>query len=185
MSDKKHSPEAGSADRSREYDRVLDRLRRDLETAEHKSWDYLQEKIDEAVRLELTAEEMTRDEMDLLGAYLKRDLKQLGYYAHETGEGIAAWLNFDLNVLEQQVARQLMELADKTRIGIAELEQRLSQDENHYMAGDIAAAGTFACIACGASVTLTSTARLTPCGQCGSEQFVRDTAPWSGEQGEQ
>ena len=185
MSDKKHSPEVRPADRSKEYDRVLDRLRRELETAEHKSWDYLQEKIDEAVRLELTAEEMTRDEMDLLGAYLKRDLKKLGYYAHETGEGIAAWLNFDLNILEQKVAQQLMDLADKTRIGITELEQRLDQDEDHYAAGDVAAAGTFACTACGEKVTLMSTARLKPCANCRASLFVRDIAPWSGEQSEQ
>ena len=171
-------------DRSAQYDRVLDRLRRDLESAEHRSWDYLQQKIEEAVELELTAEEMTRDEMDLLSAYLKRDLKKLGYYAHETGEGVAAWLNFDLNILETKVAQQLLDLADRTRIGIAELDQRLTHGEEQYSAGEVAAAGTFSCIICGDQLILTKTSRLEPCKKCGSEAFIRSVAPWSGEQSE-
>ncbi|UTW02974.1 metalloendopeptidase [Amphritea atlantica] len=179
------SNNSNGKDRSAQYDRVLSRLRKDLESAEHRSWDYLQDKIEEAVELELAAEEMTRDEMDLLSAYLKRDLKQLGYYAHETGEGIAAWLHFDLNVLEQTVARQLMDLADRTRIGITELEQRLAEGEDHYAAGDTAAAGTFVCVACGEQVTNTHTARLKVCPKCGSETFTRLSAPWSADKTEQ
>jgi len=181
MSDKN----SGGSDRSAQYDRVLSRLRNDLKNAENRSWDFLQEKIEEAVELELTAEEMTRDEMDLLSAYLKRDLKRLGYYAHETSEGIAAWLNFDLNILEQKVAQQLMDLADRTRIGIAELEQRLQHGEDQYAAGEIAAAGTLACLICGEKVTLTKTSRIEPCHKCGSEGFIRFSAPWSGEEGEE
>ena len=56
------SNNSSGKDRSAQYDRVLSRLRKDLESAEHRSWDYLQEKIEEAVELELAAEEMTRDE---------------------------------------------------------------------------------------------------------------------------
>ena len=46
---------------------------------------------------------MTRDELDLLGAYVKRDVKALGRYSHLAGAGIAAFLKFDLNYLEGQV----------------------------------------------------------------------------------
>ena len=179
------SNNSNGKDRSAQYDRVLSRLRQDLESVELRSWDYLQEKIEEAVELELAAEEMTRDEMDLLSAYVKKDLRQLGYYAHETGEGVAAWLNFDLNYLEQTVVRQLMDLADQTRIGMTELEQRLADSEAYYGAGDTAAAGTFVCVDCGAQVTYTSTSRLAACTQCGSETFTRLSAPWGGDQTKQ
>ncbi|WP_417223569.1 zinc ribbon-containing protein [Amphritea sp.] len=184
MSNKGNKERRGK-DSSAQYDRVLGRLRQELESAEHWSWDYLQQKIEEAVALELAAEDMTRDEMDLLSAYLKRDLKQLGYYAHETGEGIAAWLNFDLDALEQTVAAQLMDLADRTRIGITELEQRLAEGEDHYHAGDTAAAGSFTCVSCGESVVHTSTSRLEVCPKCGSETFTRQSAPWSSEESDQ
>lgn len=177
----KGDKEGLSKDGSAQYDRVLRRLREELASAEEESWDFLQQKIEEAVELELAAEEMTRDEMDLLSAYLKRDLKKLGYYAHETGEGIAAWLNFDLDVLEQTIASELMGLADQTRIGITELQQRLAEGEEQYRAGEIAAAGTFVCTECGESVRQTHTQRLVACQKCGSETFTRQSAPWSSE----
>lgn len=169
----------GKTDFSDQYDRVMARLRDQLEAAEYQSWDFLQARIEEAVELELTAEEMTRDEMDLLAAYIKRDLKKLGFYAHETGEGIAAWLNFDLNILEHQIGAQLMDLADRTRIGLTELEQRSLQEEM-YLAGEIAGAGTFRCLACGTDNRLTRPSSLTPCLVCGGERFSRQSAPWEG-----
>ena len=162
------------------YNRVLDRLQESLEKAELNSWDYLQEKIEEAVELELAAEEMTRDEMDLLTAYLKRDLKQLGYYAHETGEGIAAWLNFDLNILEKTVMDKLLALADQTRIDQERLREQLANEEDEYVAGEVAAAGTFQCQACVQNQRLLQTDILKACESCGATLFKRISHPWSG-----
>ncbi|QEQ95677.1 zinc ribbon-containing protein [Neptunomonas concharum] len=162
------------------YNRVLDRLQESLEKAELNSWDYLQEKIEEAVELELAAEEMTRDEMDLLTAYLKRDLKQLGYYAHETGEGIAAWLNFDLNILEKTVMDKLLALADQTRIDQERLREQLANEEDEYVAGEVAAAGTFQCQACAQNQRLLQTDILSACESCGATLFKRISHPWGG-----
>jgi len=162
------------------YNRVLDRLQESLEKAELNSWDYLQEKIEEAVELELAAEEMTRDEMDLLTAYLKRDLKQLGYYAHETGEGIAAWLNFDLNILEKTVMDKLLALADQTRIDQERLREQLANEEDEYVAGEVAAAGTFQCQACAQNQRLLQTDILNACESCGATLFKRISHPWGG-----
>ncbi|SIS45382.1 zinc ribbon-containing protein [Neptunomonas antarctica] len=161
------------------YDRVLDRLTETLGNAEHHSWEYLQEKIEEAVELEITAEEMTRDEIDLLTAYLKRDVKQLGYYAHETGEGIAAWLHFDLNVLESTLVKNLMALADQTRIEQERLREQLANEDDAYMAGEIAAVGTFECQGCEQRMQLTQTSIIQPCRECGFEHFKRISNPWN------
>ncbi len=160
-------------DHSSAYDRVMRRLRDNLEQAEYKSWDYLQEKIEEAVEVELKAEEMTRDEMDLLTAYIKRDLKAMGYYTHETGKGIAAFLKFDLNVLEDKVAQLLRDLADRTRLQQEELRERLDHDENQYIAGELAAVGTLECLECGTVRRLLKTEQLKPCQACGNRYFRR------------
>lgn len=162
----------------RYYDRVLARLLTALESAELRSWDYLQEKIEEAVEVELAAEELTRDEMDLLGAYLKRDLKQLGFYAYETGEGIAAWLNFDLNVLESTLAQQLVKLANQTRIEQERLREQLANADDEYIAGEIAAAGTFVCLACQHVLQARETVVLAPCEACGAPLYRRQSADW-------
>ncbi|MFC6670078.1 zinc ribbon-containing protein [Marinobacterium aestuariivivens] len=178
MSEAPRKPENEQDPSTTAYDRILKRLLDDLEDAEIRSWDYLQERIEEAARLELTAEEMTRDEMDLLTAYLKRDLKKLGYYAHETGEGIAAWLHFDLNILETRLVNLLKGLADRTRIDQETLRERLDHGEDDYLAGEIATAGTLACLNCGATQELTETSRIEPCSTCGKGYFRRISRPW-------
>ena len=163
---------------SADYDRVLLRLTKDLKSSEAPSWDVLQEKIHDAVELEMAAAEMTRDEMDLLKAYLYRDLKKLGYYAHETGEGIAAWLKFDLNVLEQTLVEQLKQIADQTRIGHEELRERLDHDEDQYLAGELATVGTLECLECGHQLTLQATEKLENCSACQGKFFKRVSSPW-------
>jgi hypothetical protein len=180
MTDDPRKQEQGQDKATTAYDRILKRLLADLEVAEIRSWDYLQKHIEEAAKLELAAEEMTRDEMDLLTAYLKRDLKRLGYYAHETGEGIAAWLHFDLNILEQRVGELLMGLADRTRIDQEVLRERLSHGEDDYLSGEIATVGTLACLNCGATQELTETSRIGDCRVCGKGFFRRISKPWNG-----
>ncbi|MAY41811.1 MULTISPECIES: zinc ribbon-containing protein [unclassified Neptuniibacter] len=163
---------------SADYDRVLLRLTKDLENTDAGSWDLLQEKIHDAVELELAAAEMTRDELDLLKAYLTRDLKKLGFYAHETGAGLAAWLSFDLNALEHTLAEQLKLIADQTRVGQEELRERLGHDDDQYLAGEIATVGTLECLNCGATLSLHKTETLSPCDKCDQTLFKRVSNPW-------
>ncbi|TCK06892.1 zinc ribbon-containing protein [Marinobacterium mangrovicola] len=165
----KHSPDAPSA-----YDRILDRLRERLDKAGENSWDFIQQQIEEAAEIELAAEEMTRDEMDLLKAYIRRDLVQLGYYIHETGAGVASWLHFDLDVLERTAMDRLLDLADRTRVGLELLREQLDHGENEYIAGEITIPGTLECAICGEAQCLTSTSVIEPCG-CGSVVFLRRT----------
>lgn len=161
------------------YDRVLERLRQRLDKAGEVSWEYLQEQIEEAAEIELAAEEMTRDEVDLLKAYLRRDLKQLGYYAQGTGEGLAAWLHFDLDVLEQTIKRSLLDLADKTRIQHELLREQLAHQEDQYLAGEVSAPGTLRCLQCGEHQQLRATDRIQPCSRCGAVVFERISLPWT------
>lgn len=162
------------------YRRALDRLTERLEKAEERSWELIQQQIEDAVEIELTAQEMTRDEVDLLKAYLTRDLKQLGYYAHETGEGIAAWLNFDLNILESELVSRLIALADQTRVDQERLREQLANDNDEYMAGEIAAMGTMECQQCKAQEQLLDISLLTPCSSCGGTLFRRVSDTWVG-----
>lgn len=163
------------------YDRILDRLRGSLDDAGLTTWESLQARIREVVELEMAAEEMTRDELDLLSAYVERDLKSLGYYAHETGEGIAAWLHFDLNVLEQTLIKRLWDLADQTRVQHELLREQLSHSETEYVAGEVSLPGLFRCSQCGEEQRLLKTSHLQPCARCSAVLFERVSKPWTTE----
>ncbi len=168
-----HSPNAPDV-----YNRLLERVYLSVEGFEEKSWPFIKEKIEEAAEVELAAEEMTREELDLLQAYLKRDLKELGFYAHKTGEGLASWLKFDLNILEQRFVDLLKGMADKTRIEQTELNQRLEHGPADYIAGEIATVGTLRCLECGSLVQFKETSVIEPCHQCQSRYFHRDSQVW-------
>lgn len=157
------------------YERILERLYTSIDQVEKYSWPLLEEKIREAAEVELTAEEMTREELDLLQAYLMRDLADLGYFIHKTGEGVAAWLNFDLNILELKFSQMLTDLADQTRVDYEYLEQRLTHGAEEYIAGEVATVGTLRCLNCGTLVKLEQTALIEACHECGTEYFHRES----------
>ncbi len=160
------------------YNRLLERVYLSLEKVEAQSWPFIRQKIEEAAELELAAKEMTREELDLLQAYLQRDLREAGTVLHKTGEGIATWLNFDLQALEYAMTEKLFGLADKTRVDQTELQLRLDHGPEDYLAGEVAAAGRLRCLNCGALVKLTQTSLIGPCHQCDSHYFHRDNSIW-------
>jgi len=159
------------------YERVVKRLGAGLENAEVRSWDFLQKQIEEAVNVEQTAAQMTQDELDLLGAYVRRDMQQLGRYSHKAGEGLAAFLKFDLNYLEGQVLDSLKTLADQTRIDQELLREQLDHESEQYIAGELATVGTLECLECGMPHRLLSTVIIEPCQKCHGSYFKRVSGP--------
>ncbi|MEH6473799.1 MAG: zinc ribbon-containing protein [Halopseudomonas sp.] len=160
------------------YNRLLERVYLSIEQVEEQSWPFIKQKIEEAAELELAAKEMTQDELNLLQAYLQRDLREAGAVIHKTGEGIANWLNFDLQALEYAVVEKLFGLADKTRVDQTELQLRLDHGPEDYLAGEVAAAGQLRCMECGALLKLEQTSLIEPCHQCNSHYFHRDNSIW-------
>jgi len=156
------------------YDRILERVYRSVDAVETRSWPFVKAKIDEAVELEQAAREMTREELDLLGAYVRRDLSELGRIAHKTGDSIAALMKFDLQVLERRFVEMLDLLADPSLVTRTELQQRLDHGAEDYLAGEVAAMGALRCLSCGAVALLTETRVIEPCHQCGERYFHRD-----------
>jgi len=161
------------------YDRMLERVRQRLAEVGETSRRTLEEEIRKAAEAEYELEEMTREELDLLGAYLERDLRHLLHFVEETGEGLAEWLQLDLSLLERQLAESLLSVADKTLVDTLELQQKLeNEDAGHYIAGEVATAGMFRCLNCNHMLCLTRTSHLQPCEACGSRYFERVTSRW-------
>jgi len=161
------------------YDRMLERVQTRLREVQETSLDTLEDEIQRAAEFEYELEEMTRDEVDLLSAYLKRDLQHLMHFVDETGEGLKEWLQLDLSLLEHRLAERLLSVADQTLVDTLELRQKLeNEDIGHYISGEVATAGMFHCLNCGHMVCLTKTSHLHPCDACGSHYFERVTSRW-------
>ena len=159
------------------YDRMLSRVQERLAEAEYKTWQRLQDEIEEAVEFEQDLKEFTREELNLLAAYLRRDLSHLLGFVSRSGKGVREWLYRDLERFEDRVLHLLFSIADPTRLDTLELQQKLEdQDPEHYFTGEIATAGVLRCVKCGYLVTLPATVRLEPCHQCESHYFERITA---------
>ncbi|WP_303290609.1 zinc ribbon-containing protein [Marinobacter sp. SS5-14b] len=161
------------------YDRMLERVQTRLHELQETSLQTLEEEVQKAVEFEYELEEMTREEADLLGAYLERDLEHLMQFVEETGEGLKEWLQLDISLLEQTLADRLLSVADKTLVDTLELSQKLeNEDVGHYISGEVATAGMFRCLNCSHMLCLTKTSHLHPCEACGSHYFERVTSRW-------
>ena len=159
------------------YDRLLQRIQQSLEQVEQKTSDAIQHEIEQAIELEEAAEEMTREELDLLGAYLKRDIDSLTHFVSRTGKGVADWLKFDLHLLEDKLASQLLSVADKTTLEHLALQNAKKQvDEEIYVAGETVVAGTFSCLNCGDIYVITQSKMLENCLECGGDTYRRKSA---------
>jgi len=161
------------------YDRMLERVQTRLREVQKTSLETLEDEIQRAAEFEYDLEEMTREEVDLLSAYLKRDLQHLMHFVDETGEGLKEWLQLDISLLEHRLAERLLSVADKTLVDTLELRQKLENDDvGHYISGEVATAGMFRCLNCSHMVCLTKTSHFHPCEACGSHYFERVTSRW-------
>lgn len=129
--------------------------------------------VDDAIELEQAAEQMSSDEVHLLSEYVARDLKSLSHYLHMTGEGVAAWLNFDLDFLEQSSKEQFLSLADKTIIDNLLLTEKLDCSNWQYLSGEVCFYGTLRCLNCEALHQVTKIEVIEPCIHCHSDCFER------------
>ncbi|TVP54289.1 MAG: metalloendopeptidase [Halomonadaceae bacterium] len=170
------TPKDLSPGAAKTYDRMLARVEKRLADAELKTWERLQEEIDEAVEFEEGVKELTREELHLLAAYLRRDLSHLVRFVTETGKGVREWLSHDLGAFEQRLVDLLFSIADRTQLDTLELQQRLDHDADSYISGEIATAGILRCLNCGETVQLSETTLLEPCHACHSKYFERATA---------
>jgi len=115
---------------------MLARVEGRLADAEHRTWERLQQEIDDAVEFEQDVAELTNEEIHLLRAYLRRDLSHLLGFISSTGEGVREWLMRDLEWFEDRVLHLLFSIADPTRLDTLELQQKLADsDSEHYFTG--------------------------------------------------
>lgn len=115
---------------------------------------------------------LTQEEIAHIVASLSRDIDHAAVNTGEQKEDLFAWLKFDIDLIENFALDTFMELADKTRLELAKLQQQATK-YHLYHSGDITGPGTFSCKACRKEIAFKSTSEIPLCPHCRAKIFVR------------
>ncbi len=160
------------------YNRMMERVKAALEHAEHDTLPTVQQHIESAKKKAVELGELTREEAEKIGTYVKRDLHDAAQYMSSTRKELATWLRFDLKLIEQRVLDMFSTMVDRTRLELDKLglrareaDDEANRDTRHT--GEVTGVGTLACAACGQAVHFHATGRIPPCPKCHATTFQR------------
>lgn len=118
--------------------------------------------------------ELSKDEISLLKAYIRRDLTDAATYLDSTGKELKDWLGFDLTLIESKLLHNFSEAADKTTLELIKIKQQAALAPYHT--GELTGIGTLICNQCGAKLHFHQPGRIPPCAQCHHSHFHRETS---------
>lgn len=145
---------------------------------------HLYETMDDALHtlgeaLEISTEkahktsDLSKEDMDKVSGYVKRDVETAAHNlsAGRDSQSLSEWFKFDIELIENFTLDAFLSVADKTRIQLAELEERAKVHK--YQSGDITLPGTFICDQCGKEIAFKTTSAIPVCPACQATTFVR------------
>jgi hypothetical protein len=121
------------------YQRMMERAKHqieELEQAEKAAFPRLSASIEQAAEKAVEVGELTREEAQLIGSYLKRDWEDAGHYLTVTGRDLRTWLRFDLELLEDRLLEFFQRGVDQSRLDLLAFETPPTRiEEERYRCG--------------------------------------------------
>ena len=154
------------------YNQMMARIKDSIESAEAQAVPTLQKAIDHAKHQAIHLGEITLEDAEEIGNYIKRDINDAAEYLMETSHEFSEWLMLDIDIIEQKVLELFLSVADKTRVELEQLAHpscKISQ----YHTGEITGPGSLICEACGEMIHFTTTGHIPPCPKCKRTRFKR------------
>jgi hypothetical protein len=155
------------------YDRMLERVKAALEATEEITEEALDSALDEAGHMAEDLDDLAKDEAELVQAYVRRDLHDLGEYVERTGREYSSWFYIDTKLIEARLLDLITSVADKTSVQLAALAQR-ARESSTWHTGEITGPGALRCQNCGEILHFTKTSHIPPCPKCKGTSFVRE-----------
>ncbi len=155
------------------YKLMRETLKKVWEEAEEKAKPTLKEALDIAEQKVAELGELTREEIDKVSDYLRRDIHQASQALAENGRELAEWLEFDIELIESQLAEWVAQVADPTIVELERLrEQAIMLGEWHT--GEITGPGTLVCQNCGERLHFEEPGHVPPCPKCHGTVFKKE-----------
>ncbi|OBT12880.1 hypothetical protein A9264_15755 [Vibrio sp. UCD-FRSSP16_10] len=112
------------------------------------------------------ANDMTKDELALISAYVKSDLQEFASSFEESKSG-----PFYL-MITNTVWQSLLDITDKTKVEWVEFFQDLDH-QGVYKVGELIGLGTLVCEKCGHKTQYNHPTEIISCAKCGHDEFTR------------
>lgn len=117
-------------------------------------------------------EELSHEEAERIGDYLRRDLEDAGEYLADTSKELKDWLDFDIELVEEKLAPVFALMADHTREELANIAARAAAMTILHT-GEVTGLGTLRCINCEQTMQFTKPGHIPPCPKCHGTEFQR------------
>jgi len=153
------------------YQRMMIRVK-DMWT--HAAHDDLHQYIDAATEKAVELEELSREEAERIGDYLRRDLNDAAEFIANTEQSLGDWMRFDLELIEARLLDAFSIMVDQTHASLDNLAEqaRLAVE---WQSGEITGPGTLYCENCGQEFNFHRPSYILPCANCGGILFKRYT----------
>ena len=150
---------------------MLDRLQHAVTQAKG-AGPALQHGVDAAMEKATELGELSREEAEKIGDYLRRDLHDAASFINDSGKELKDWLNFDLGVVERELGKRFADMVDHTRLELDKLE-RLATQVGEWHTGEIVSIGTLECKSCGEVLRFHHIGHIPPCPKCHGTTYRR------------
>lgn len=159
----------------RGYEQMLRRLRTMMDQPDHLTRPRLHDALQAAKRQTVEQGELSHEEAERIGDYLRRDLEQAAQYTAAEDQDLAGWLHMDLQLIEDWLLDQFAKATDLTRVEYLNFQHGMLPPEV-FSSGEVAGPGALVCNDCGNTLLFEHVDIIPQCPNCGGREFVRPMA---------
>lgn len=151
------------------YEALLERSIEEAEKAKSPGSPAFHNFIDATKDTVAEVQELSREEMDQVSVYLKRDLQDAAVSLSKSKDELSGWLGFERDRVEDALFDRFLKAADQTTLNLLELQY----EAEAYHTGEVTGPGTLVCDACGKAMHFEKPGKIPPCPSCHATSFHR------------
>lgn len=151
------------------YNTMIDKLSEWSEKADETAGPMIVNGIKDAEDFLVELKQWTKEEVDLISRYVKRDLHDAATKMDADNKSFQEWLEFDIQQIEEKLLSVFANMADQTRLELNHLKEMA----NEWHTGEVTSIGTLKCKNCGKELHFRKVGRIPPCPACKTTEFTR------------
>lgn len=158
------------------YEKMLERVTHLLQDASGQASPRFREALRRARERAVELGELTSDEAERIGEYIRRDVEDAARYLsrEDTDDDLAGWFRMDLQLIENWLLDRFFSVADRTKFELQEFNRSLASSATWHT-GEITGPGELRCTQCGQTLQFGKTGQVPPCPSCKNTEYHRVT----------